>query len=93
MRFTFALARSVRDVPMRPLTQVLPLQFRRAPHSALGFIVFGLIAAYELAGFIINNDISSLAYVGIACVVGAFVVAMLNNWRNGLYFFLTLASV
>jgi hypothetical protein len=47
-----------------------------------------MVAAYEVAGYIISNDVSSLAFVGLAFVGGAFVVAMLNDWRHGLYFFL-----
>ena len=73
---------------MRPLTQVLPGQFRRGPLFAFGFFVFGLLVAYKVAQYIVADDVASLAFVGIALVGGAFVVAMLNNWRNGLYFFL-----
>src|SRR5260370_31705261 len=32
---------------------------------------------------------TSLAFIALAFVGCAFIVAMLNNWRNGLYFFLT----
>ena len=47
-----------------------------------------MIAAYEVAGYILRNDVTSLALVGVAFVGGAFIVAILNNWRNGVYFFL-----
>ena len=73
---------------MRPLIQALPGHLRRGPLFAFGFFVFGLIAAYKVAGYIISDDVPSLAFVGMAVVGGAFIVAMLNNWRNGLYFFL-----
>ncbi len=73
---------------MRPLTQVLPWQFHRGPLSGVAFFVFALLVAYKVAQYIVNGDVTSLAFVGMACVGGAFVVAMLNNWRNGLYFFL-----
>ncbi len=73
---------------MRSLAQALPGQFRRGPLFAFGFFVFGLIVAYKVSEYIITNDVTSLAFVGIAFVGGAIVVAMLNNWRNGLYFFL-----
>lgn len=73
---------------MRSLTQALPGQFRRSPLFALGFLVFASILAYKVAGYIIDDDRSGLAVVGMVFVGGAFVVAMLNNWRNGLYFFL-----
>ena len=82
---------------MRLLAQSFPISLRRGPLFAVDFFVFAMIAAYELAGYIIHNDITSLAFVAMALVGGAFVVAMLNNWRNGLYFFLayrlTVSSV
>ena len=61
---------------------------RRGPLVACGFFVFAMIAAYEVSGYILTNDVTSLAFVAMAFVGGAFVIAMLNNWRNGVYFFL-----
>ncbi len=61
---------------------------RRGSLLAAGFFVFAMIAAYELAGYIISNDMTSLAFVALICVGGAIIVTMLNNWRNGVYFFL-----
>jgi hypothetical protein len=73
---------------MRLLAHSFPLSLRRGPLLAVGFFVFAMFAAYQVAGYIINNDVTSLAFVAMAFVGGAFVVAMLNNWRNGVYFFL-----
>jgi hypothetical protein len=73
---------------MRPLAQVFPGNFRRGPLLAFGFFVFAMVAAYEVAGYVVSNDVAGLALVGLAFVGGAFVVAMLNDWRRGLYFFL-----
>ena len=73
---------------MRLLAQSFPLSLRRGPLFAVGFFVFAMFAAYQLAGYIINNDVNSLAFASMAVVGGAIVVAILNNWRNGVYFFL-----
>jgi hypothetical protein len=73
---------------MRSFTQAWPAQFRRSTLPAFGFLVLALIAAYKVSGYIINDDLSGLALVGMVVVGSAFVVAMLNNWRNGAYFFL-----
>jgi hypothetical protein len=54
----------------------------------LGYIVFFAFAAYTAAGYVIAGDITGLAYLALAFVGCAFIVAVLNNWRNGLYFFL-----
>jgi hypothetical protein len=53
-----------------------------------GFFVFALLAAYELAGYIVSGDLTSLAVFAMLCVGVAIVVTILNNWRRGLYFFL-----
>jgi hypothetical protein len=61
----------------------------RKPLLVLVFLVFAGVMAYEVAGYVINDDVFGLAYTALIFVGGAFVVGMLNNWRNGLYFFLT----
>jgi hypothetical protein len=73
---------------MRPLPQMFPGQLRRGPLMAFGFFVFALLLAYKVAQYIITNDTDSLAFAGMAFVGGVVVVAILNNWRHGVYFFL-----
>ena len=73
---------------MRSLAQSFPGSLRRRPLLAFGFFVFAMIAAYEVAGYIISNDVASLAFAAMAFVGGAIIIAILNNWRNGVYFFL-----
>jgi hypothetical protein len=62
--------------------------FLRGPLGILAFLVFFAAAAYKAAGYVIAGDMSGLAVVSLALVGCAFVIAMLNNWRNGLYYFL-----
>ena len=73
---------------MKSLAQSFPGSMRRGPLVAFGFFVFAMIAAYEVAGYIISNDVASLAFAAMAFVGGAIIIAILNNWRNGVYFFL-----
>jgi hypothetical protein len=54
----------------------------------MGFFAFAMILAYEVAGFIITDNVISLTLVGAAAIGGVVVVAILNSWRNGIYFFL-----
>ena len=68
---------------MRPLNNILPANLR-----GLLFLALALIGAYEAASFIIAGDMVALVYVALAFFAGAFVVAMLNNWKHGLYIFL-----
>ena len=62
---------------------------RRNPVFALGFVAFVFLAAYKTAGYVISGDMTGLALVALAFIGCAFVVAMLNDWRNALYFFLS----
>jgi len=47
-----------------------------------------IVTVYKAAGYVIAGDMDGLAYVALLFIGCAFVVAMLNSWRNGLYFFL-----
>ena len=62
---------------------------RKGPLLTLGTYVVGALAAYEAAEYVIRGDFAGLAYVGMAVVGGAIVLGILNNWRNGVYFFLS----
>jgi len=62
---------------------------RRSPLVVLGFLIIFVVAAYKTANYVIAGDMTGLAFVALAFVGCAFIVVMLNNWRNGLYFFLT----
>jgi hypothetical protein len=64
-------------------------QFRRRPLILFGILLVGAFAAYEAAQFVINNDMTSLAYAALCILGGVIVIAILDNWRNGVYFFLS----
>jgi hypothetical protein len=51
--------------------------------------VVGAFGAYEFAQYVINDDVTGLAYAVLGLAAGAVVVATLNSWRNGVYFFLS----
>jgi hypothetical protein len=68
--------------------QAVPGNFRRSPLVVLGFVILFIFAAYEASSFVIAGDMAGLAFIAMAFVGCAFVIAILNNWRNGLYFFL-----
>jgi hypothetical protein len=72
------------------LASALPSgQFSRRPLLVFGTLVVGAFAAYEMAQYVINNDMTGLAYAALCIASGAIVLAILNNWRNGVYFFLS----
>jgi len=64
-------------------------QFRRGPLLTIGTLVVGALAAYQAAEYVIRDDFISMAYAGMVLVGGAIVIGILNNWRNGVYFFLS----
>src|SRR5258708_5070387 len=62
---------------------------RRSPLVVLGFLILFAVHAYKTADYGIAGDMTGIAFVALAFTGGAIVIASLNNWRNGLYFFLT----
>src|SRR5262245_2051594 len=70
------------------VNKVLPANLRGGPIRVFVILAAALFGAYEAATFIIAGDMTGLTYVGLGFVVAVFVVAMLNNWRRGLYFLL-----
>src|SRR5580704_5055300 len=62
--------------------------FRKGALLTFGFFVFALVAAYEDSEYVLCGDFKGLGLIAMVFVGAAFVVAMLNNWRNGLYFLL-----
>ena len=69
-------------------SRVLPSDLRRSPLIVLGFVFLFAFAAYKAAGYVLAGDLTGLAFVAMAFVVCALVIAILNDWRKGLYFFL-----
>jgi len=74
---------------MRIASALASGEFGRRRLLAFGTLVVGAIAAYEFAQYVINDDMTGLAYVSLCIAGGAVVVAILHNWRNGVYFFLS----
>jgi hypothetical protein len=74
---------------MRIATALSLRQLPRGPLLTVGTYLVGAFAAYEAAEYVIRDDLTSLAYVGMLMVGGAIVIGILNNWRNGVYFFLS----
>ena len=72
---------------MRSLVESFPGQFRRGPIAALIFLLLAGGAAYKAAMYIVTGDLAGLSYVGMAFVIAAFVVAILHDWRRGVYLF------
>lgn len=71
------------------IASALPFgHFRRSTLLTIGTFIVGSFAAYECAEFVINGDFTGLVYVAMAVVGGAVVIGILNNWRNGVYYFL-----
>lgn len=66
----------------------LPGNLRRRPLVALAFLVLFVAAAYEAAGYVLAGDLTGLAYIAMAVVLCAVVIAILNDWRKGLYLFI-----
>ena len=73
---------------MRLASSLASGQLGKRPLLVLGILIVGAFAAYETAQYVINDDMSGLAYAALCLVGCVIVVAILNNWRNGVYLFL-----
>jgi hypothetical protein len=56
----------------------------------LAFILFCLLAAYQISVAIVSNDFVQLGGIGLVAFIGAAAIAVLNDWRRGLLAFLAL---
>src|SRR6202158_2444001 len=63
--------------------------FRRGPLLTIGTFIVGAFAAYLAADYVVSGDFIGMAYAGMVIVGGVIVIGILNNWRNGVYFFLS----
>ena len=72
---------------MRPFAGVFPGQSQKNPFVVLGVIALILLLAYELAQYVIAGDFVGLSYIGLAVLVSAAMLTMLNNWRIGTFIF------
>jgi hypothetical protein len=73
---------------MMPARQILSSKIGGNPFLGLLAFAIALGGAYKAANFILAGDTVGLVYVALAFIVGAFVIAMLNDFRRGLYIFL-----
>jgi hypothetical protein len=50
---------------------------------AFAFDVIFAVGAYEFAEMVLAGDMRGFACVVLLAVASVFIIAMLNNWRNG----------
>jgi hypothetical protein len=74
---------------MRALSTGFLSPGRRGPLVAIGLFVLVLLAAYGASQFILSGDTFGLVLIVAVAAAGAAAVAILNDWRKGLYIFLT----
>src|SRR5260370_12281588 len=74
---------------MNLVPRAMPGDRLRGPLPILCFMALFAVSVYKAANYVMAGDMTSLADVALLCSGSVFVVAMLNSWRKGLYFFLT----
>ncbi len=65
------------------------LRSSRNSLMVFGLIVLGACCAYQAAEAIVANNLVTLAYPFMFFVGGAVVIAILNDWRRGVYIFVS----
>lgn len=73
---------------MRMIGSLPALRFSRSPGLTLVAFIGVLCVAYEAAQLVLEGDLSTLVMAGMAFVGLAIMVAILNDWRRGLYLLL-----
>jgi len=73
---------------VRMIGAVPSLRFSRSPGLALIAFVAVICLAYEAAQLVLEGNLSMLVMSGMAFVGVAILVAILNDWRRGLYLLL-----
>jgi hypothetical protein len=56
---------------------------------AFALVLFVVLAAWKVSEYIVTGQTGNLFFVGLGFAVLVVIVAILNDWRNGLYFFLS----
>jgi hypothetical protein len=93
-RHDFPLCRAVRATAperlpvMRMIGSIPALRFSRSPSLSLLALLVVFYLAYQSAELVLRGDISTLTMAGMFFVGCAVVVAILNDWRRGLYLLL-----
>jgi hypothetical protein len=73
---------------MRMIGSMPSLRFSRSPGLTLVALIGVLCVAYAVAQLVLAGDISTLVMSGLVFVGLAIVVAILNDWRRGVYLLL-----
>jgi hypothetical protein len=50
-------------------------------------VLIFVVGAYEFSQLVLTGDLMGFGYVALLAVGSVFIVAILNNWRNGVYLF------
>lgn len=72
---------------MRMLGTFPSLRASRNPIVSLVLTFVIAYAAYKTAQIILDDDLATLAYAAMLFIGGAVMIAVLNDWRRGLYIF------
>src|ERR1700751_2302453 len=70
---------------MRGLETLPSLRTSRNPLAAFGLFVVVILGAYFASEAILANNLTNLALAALLFVAGAVFMAILNDWRRGLY--------
>jgi hypothetical protein len=73
---------------VRMIGSMPSFRFSRSPGLTLIAFIGVLFLAYQAGQLVLEGDLSTLVMFGMACVGLAIVVAILNDWRRGLYLLL-----
>jgi hypothetical protein len=70
---------------MRTLGELRSFRLSRNPLATIGLFALLMYAANKAAQLVLADDLSTFGLIAVVCAGGAVIVAILNDWRRGLY--------
>jgi hypothetical protein len=70
---------------MRMIGSLPSLRTSRNPLVSFGLFALVIFAGYQAAELVLSGDMSGMMFVALIFAAGAVVIAILNDWRRGLY--------
>src|ERR1700730_3061707 len=80
-------ARKWQAFDVRLMAQSMPDPNLRKVFIFLGSVLVFIYGAYQLAQYIIADDVIGLAYIGLGVLVTVSMITVLGDWRTGTYIF------
>jgi len=74
---------------MRTVGALPSLRNSRNPLVSVAVVALALLLAYQAAETILSGDLTNFGYAGVLVCMAVAIIAILNDWRRGVYMLMT----